>query len=63
MRENLYPLLKGATKAEKIGLGTILAGSGDKDSVAPLQELTKDNDAEVAEASLRALRVLKARLP
>ncbi len=63
VRENLYPLMGKGTKAEKIALGRVLSASGDKNSVAPLEALTKDSDGEVAEASLRALRVLKARLP
>jgi hypothetical protein len=63
VRENIYPLMAKGTKSEKIGLGRVLAASGDKSSVVPLDALTKDTDGEVAEASLRALRVLKSRLP
>ena len=63
VRENLYPLVADATREEKIGLGRVLSASGDRNSVAALEKLSKDGDTEVAEESLRALRILKARLP
>jgi len=63
VRENLYPLIPKGTRAEKMGLARVLSVSGDKNSVAPLEALTRDSDGEVAESGLRALKVLKARLP
>ena len=63
VRENLYPLIPKGTRAEKMGLARVLSVSGDKSGVAPLEALTRDSDGEVAESGLRALKVLKARLP
>lgn len=63
VRENLYPLLPNATREEKMGLARVLSASGDRNSVAALEKLSRDGDSEVAEESLRALRILKARLP
>ena len=62
-RRLAYAALKRGTKDEKIQLAQILAESGDKDTVAELEPLTRDNDTEVAQEALRALRSLKARLP
>jgi len=54
--------LSRATRSEKIELARILAASGDKESVKPLENLTVDPDAEVSREALAALRSLKARL-
>jgi HEAT repeat protein len=62
VRQALYPLLTGATKDEKIQLGTVLARSGDKDSVPFLETLSMDPDNEVAQDSIRDLRTLRTRL-
>ncbi len=62
VRALLYGPIAGGTKAEKIGLARVLAYSGDKDSVAPLEKLSRDNNADVAQEGLRALRSLQARL-
>jgi HEAT repeat protein len=62
VRQALYPLLTGATRDEKIQLGTVLARSGDKDSVPFLEALSLDPDTEVAQDSIRDLRTLRARL-
>jgi len=62
VRQALYPLLTGATKDEKIQLGTVLARSGDKDSAAYLETLSMDPDTEVAQNSIRNLRTLRTRL-
>jgi HEAT repeat protein len=62
VRQALYPLLTGATKDEKIQLGTVLARSGDKDSVPYLETLSMDSDAEVAQDGIRNLRTLRVRL-
>jgi HEAT repeat protein len=63
VRQSLEQALKQATKDEKIGLVQILAVSGDKDTVPYLDELSRDADADVAQAALNASRTLKARLP
>jgi HEAT repeat protein len=63
VRQALYPLLTGATKDEKIQLGTVLARSGDRDSVPYLETLSMDPDNDVAQDSIRNLRTLRARLP
>ena len=48
VRQALYPALTlpDATKDEKTGLAEVLAASGGADSVAPLQALSRDQDAE-----------------
>ena len=63
VRQALYPLLPAATKDEKLNLGTVLARSGDKDSLPYLQALSMDSDQELAQAGIRDLRTLNARLP
>ena len=62
-RKAVYTALKRGTKDEKIQLSRILAESGDKETVAELEPLTRDVDTDVAQEALRALRSLKARLP
>jgi len=64
-RKRLYPVLQEstATKDEKSGLADVLAVSGDRDAIPPLEALSKDTTPEVSEAALRALRNLHARLP
>jgi HEAT repeat protein len=62
VRGALYGPLSTGTKDEKIGLARVLARSGDAESVAPLQKLSGDSDAAVAQEGLRALRTLQARL-
>jgi HEAT repeat protein len=63
VRQALYPALTlpDATKDEKTGLAEVLAASGGADSVAPLQALSRDQDADVARAALRALQAVQAR--
>ena len=63
VRQALYPLLPGATKDERVQLGTVLARSGEADSKPYLEAMTKDSDTDVAEAGVRDLRTLQARLP
>jgi HEAT repeat protein len=61
VRKSLYkPLLQG-TKDEKIYLARVMARSGDKDDVPQLEKLSHDNDPEVGQEGLRALRNLQAR--
>ena len=63
VRQAMYPLMTGATKDEKIWLGTVLARSGEMDSVPFLEALSKDADPDVKQAGIRDLRTLHARLP
>jgi HEAT repeat protein len=65
VRQALYPLLKEATatKDEKTGLAEVLAVSGDRESIAPMETLSQDSDSEVAQAARRALQSLRARFP
>ena len=62
VRPSLYRPLHTGTKAEKIGISGILATSGDQSSVAELEKLSHDPDADVAKEALRAMRTLQARL-
>ncbi len=41
----------------------VLARSGDKDSVAVLEGLSRDPDPDVASEGIRDLRILRSRLP
>jgi len=63
VRQALYPALtaKDATKDEKMGLAEVLAASGGDDSIAPLETLSHDPDADVAQSALRALQAVRAR--
>jgi HEAT repeat protein len=61
-RKALYGPLETGTKDEKIGLARVLAVSGDKESVAHLEKVSRDADPEVAQEGLRAMRNLQARL-
>ena len=62
IRASLYPALTGGTKDEKIYLSRVMASSGDKDSLTPLEKVSHDVDPEVAKEGLRALQNLRARL-
>jgi HEAT repeat protein len=64
-RRALYPALSEstATKEEKTGLAQVLSVSGDRESIAPLEALTKDSSPDVSQEATRALRNLRARLP
>lgn len=63
VRTALYPLLTAATKEEKLAMGTVLARSGENDSVPYLEALSTDSDKDVAQAGIRDLRTLHSRLP
>jgi hypothetical protein len=63
VRQAIYPVLTAATKDEKIGLGTVLARSGEMDSVPYLEAMSMDVDPDVKQAGIRDLRTLHARLP
>lgn len=60
-REAVYTMLPRATKEEKMQLAQALARSGQADSVAPLENLTRDGDSDVSQEAERALRNLRAR--
>lgn len=62
VRRQLEVALKGASKLEKIRLASVLARSGDAESIPHLEELTRDPDAEVGTEAAAALRVLRQRL-
>jgi HEAT repeat protein len=62
VRSALYGPLASGTKAEKIGVSRVLAVSGDSESIAQLQKLSNDPDADVAQAALTAVRNLQARM-
>ena len=58
----LYGQLDTGTKDEKIYLARVLAASGDQSSIPYLDKVSRDNDRDVAQEGLRALRSLRARL-
>ena len=62
VRQAIYPMLTGATKDEKIQMSTVLARSGERDSIPFLETLSIDPDADVAQEGIRSLRTLRARL-
>ncbi len=49
-------------KDELMGLAGVLAISGGKDSLAPLEQLSRNSDAEVAKSALRAIRLINTRI-
>ena len=62
IRQALYPAMAQGTKDEKIQLAQVLARSGDKNSIPYVQTVANDPDTDVAQAGLRSLRALKARV-
>lgn len=58
----LYTPLTSGTRDQKIELATVISRSGTGDSVTHLQRLTNDADPRVAEAAIRELKNLQARL-
>ena len=62
VRNQLYTFVAKATRDEKIGLARILAVTGDRESIAQLEWISKDGDTEVAQEGLRALKAIRARL-
>ena len=62
LRPPLHHDLEIGTKDEKIYLARVLASSGGDDSLPYLDKVSHDQDDEVAQEGLRALRALKARL-
>lgn len=62
VRTALYGVTEQGTRDEKIQLARVLSVSGDETSVPVLERVSRDNDGEVAQEGLRALRSLRARL-
>ena len=62
VRAQLYQPMLSGTKDEKVWLARVLGRSGDKDSVGPLEKLSRDADTDVAQEGVRAMRNLQARL-
>ena len=63
IRQAIYAMLPESTKDEKQEIATVLARSGDRDSVPVLEGLSRDPDPDVAAEGIRSLRSLRARLP
>jgi HEAT repeat protein len=63
VRQAVYPLLERGSKEERIHLSTVLARSGERDSVPYLETLSRDPNPDVAQEGIRSLRTLRARLP
>ncbi len=62
-RSALYRFLEGGTRDERVALCQVMARSGGADSVPYLERLSQDRDVEVGKEALRALQVLRARIP
>ena len=62
IRGLIYPFVGQGTRDEKIGLARILAITGDRESIAQVEWISKDADGEVASEGLRALKALRARV-
>jgi HEAT repeat protein len=60
--EALSRSIEPGSKDEKIYLARVLAASGDRNSVADLDKVSRDSDQDVSKEGLRALRSLRARL-
>ena len=58
----LYDPLTNGTKDQKKELSHVISVSGDRQSLPHLERLTHDADFKVAQAAIRALRNLQARL-
>lgn len=61
VRGPLADALGAGTREERIAVVQILGRSGGKELIPRLESLARDPDAEVAQESLRALRLLRAR--
>ena len=62
VRKALYPGMAQRSKDEKIGLAMVLSRSGEGDSEAVIETLSRDTDPDVAAEGTRALRILRAKL-
>jgi len=62
VRTVIYQMLKDlGDKDELMGLAGVLAQSGGKDSIAPLEELSRNPDPAVGKEALRAIRMINSR--
>ncbi|MGD0578374.1 MAG: HEAT repeat domain-containing protein [Bryobacteraceae bacterium] len=62
VRQAIHQMLKDlGDKDELMGLARALAVSGGKDSIPPLEELSRHPDPEVSKEALRALRLVNSR--
>jgi HEAT repeat protein len=62
VRQVLHQMLKDlGDKDELMGLAGVLAQSGGKDSIAPLEELSRNPDPAIGREALRAIRMINAR--
>ena len=62
VRTVIHQMLKDlGDKDELMGLAGVLAQSGGKDSIAPLEELSRNPDPAVGKEALRAMRMINAR--
>jgi HEAT repeat protein len=62
VRTVIYQMLKDlGDKDELMGLAGVLAQSGGKDSIAPLDELSRNPDPAVGKEALRAIRMINSR--
>ena len=58
----LYPRLQESDAGIREGVAEVLGVIGDEKALQPLQPLTQDRDANVANAAKRAVERIKARL-
>jgi hypothetical protein len=63
VRQAVAGYLARASKEEKIGISRIIAATGDRTSLAALEQLAKDPDPEIAQEGVRSLRILRSRVP
>jgi HEAT repeat protein len=62
VRQVIHQMLKDlGDKDELMGLAGVLAQSGGKDSLAPLEQLSRNPDPAVGREALRAIRLINAR--
>jgi len=61
VRLQLYGPMERGARDEKIGLAQILSTTGDMGAESHLEKLSRDNDSQVAQEALRALKNLRAR--
>ena len=61
VRIRLADSLNGATREERFGLLQVFGRSGGKELIPSLESLARDPDPQVAQESLRALRLIRAR--
>lgn len=63
VRQVIHQMLSSlGDKDELMGLAGVLAASGGKDSIAPLEQLSRSSDPAVAKEALRAIRLINTRI-